>query len=166
MKKTKDVEKLTTIMVTLSRSKAKVDHNKLHRIEMSGWSSVTSSLRPSLPPRPLDLPSTGDTKSHSEISPYCHSDEVYDNIGNICRHEKSSGHESSTLNLLKQLSGNTHTQFQGIDNDQLSTSSGRNPKEQSDDQRSIGNQSQGSGVYIDNTSIKSNTYRQVHKFRN
>lgn len=131
---------------------------------MSGWSSVTSSLRPSLPPRPLDLPSIGDTKSHSEISPYCHSDEVYDNIGNIRRHEKSSGHESSTLNLLKQLSGNTHTQFQGIDNDQLSTSSSRNPKEQSDDQRS--NQSQGSGVYIDNTSIKSNTYRQVHKFRN
>lgn len=164
MKKTKDVEKLTTIMVTLSRSKAKVDHNKLHRIEMSGWSSVTSSLRPSLPPRPLDLPSTGDTKSHSEISPYRHSDEVYDNIGNICRHEKSSGHESSTLNLLKQLSGNTHTQFQGIDNDQLSTSSGRNHKDQSDDQRS--NQSHSSGVYIDNTSIKSNTYRQVHKFRN
>ncbi|VDI13165.1 Hypothetical predicted protein [Mytilus galloprovincialis] len=166
VKKTKDVEKLTTIMVHLSRSKAKVDHNKFHRIEMSGWSSVTSSLRPSLPPRPLDLPSIGDTKSHSEISHYRHSDEVYDNIGNIPRHEKSSGHESSTLNLLKQLSGNTHTQCQGIDNDQLSTSSGRNPKEQSDDQRSIGNQSQGSGVYIDNTSIKSNTYRQVHKFRN
>ncbi|CAC5411351.1 unnamed protein product [Mytilus coruscus] len=168
VKKTKDVQKLTTIMVHLSRSKAKLDHNKLHRIEMSGWSSVTSSLRPSLPPRPLDLPIIGHTKSHSEISPYHHSeDEVYDNIGNIRRHKKSSGHENSTLNLSKQLLSSTQThnhgnliqECHGHDNDQSSTISNRNHTEQSDDQ------SHGSGVYIDNTSIKSNTYRKVHKFR-
>ncbi|XP_063429502.1 uncharacterized protein LOC134712166 [Mytilus trossulus] len=166
VKKTKDVEKLTTIMVHLSRSKAMADHNKLQRIQMSSWSSATSSVRPTLPPRPLDLPSIGDTKSQSEISPYRYSDEVYDNIGNIRRHDKSRSHENSALNLLKQLSSNTtQTQCQGIDNDHSSTSSGRSHKNQSDDQRSIGTHSHGSGVYIDNTSIKSNTYRQVHKVR-
>lgn len=165
----------------MSNSRDKREHRKVHRQDINSLSSTTSSLRPALPPRPIDLSSVKDATTEIDISPYRHS-EIYDNIGSIKRFQNKVDHknyygDSFHGDGLSDASSNNHDNPKSDLNIErkyhTNNSKGRNIKDEGflglRLNGSISDQSIGSintiGEYIDNSSITSNMYRKVLKHR-
>jgi len=165
----------------MSNSRDKQEHRKVHRQDLNSLSSTTSSLRPALPPRPIDLPSVNDATTEIDISPYHHS-EIYDNIGSIKRFQNKVDHknyygDSFHGDGISDTSSNKHENPKSDLNNErkryTNNSKDRNIKDEGflslRLNGSIGDQSIGSsntiGEYIDNSSITSNMYRKVLKHR-
>lgn len=153
-------------MYHISKSKTQIDNTRIYRQEFNDWSSVTSTLRPSLPPRPNDLQSFSDTRSttvRGDEEYINENEEVYDNIVNINHHsDRRCTQKNDNFNT-------TNMKYQRQDLSTYLMADLNKKNEKREDETSISTLSQDScmfsGEYIDSSSVKSHMYRKVKKNR-